>query len=186
MASLKDQLLKTGLTDKHSVKSTRKKKSPKLAKKARGTEYSEGVKLVGQAQREKAVRDTELNRVRQSKVEKKAQNAQIKQLIDTSKIDRADGELTYNFVFEGKVSTIHVTSDQQKQLTRDQICIVNNGGDETSRRFELVPKVVADKIAQRDERYVLINQTSNESSQDNSGIDDDPYADYQIPDDLIW
>ena len=186
MASLKDQLLKTGLTDKHSVKSARKKKMPKLAKKARGMERSEGVKLAEQARLEKVDRDTELNRVRQSKSEQRAQYAQIKQLIDTSKIDRADGELSYNFIFEGKVSTIHVTSDQQKQLARDQIRVVNTGGDGASRRFEIVPKVVAEKVAERDAGCVIDNQANKHPSKEIEGTDDDPYADYQIPDDLTW
>jgi uncharacterized protein YaiL (DUF2058 family) len=44
-----------------------------------------------------------------------------------------------------------------------------------------VPAVVADKIKQRDESVVLSQQAVN------TDIDeDDPYADYQIPDDLMW
>jgi hypothetical protein len=48
--------------------------------------------------------------------------------------------------------------------------------------YELVPMVVADKIRQRDESYVIVSQ------QPQASVDeaDDPYADYKIPDDLMW
>jgi uncharacterized protein YaiL (DUF2058 family) len=46
---------------------------------------------------------------------------------------------------------------------------------------ELVPKVIADKIAERDASLVVrVNKTSDE-------IDaEDPYAAFKIPDDLMW
>jgi len=46
---------------------------------------------------------------------------------------------------------------------------------------ELVPRVIADKIAERDASLVVrVNKTS-------AAIDaDDPYAAFQVPDDLMW
>ena len=46
---------------------------------------------------------------------------------------------------------------------------------------ELIPKVIADKIAERDPALVVqIKKASTE-------IDaDDPYAAFQVPDDLMW
>ena len=109
MKSLKDQLLKAGLTDAHSVKNARKRKQPKLAKKSRG-EASESTRLVEQALREKAKRDTELNRIRQVEVEGKAQRAQIKQLIETTRLDKGGGDIAYSFSVDGKIKTIHISS----------------------------------------------------------------------------
>ena len=50
--------------------------------------------------------------------------------------------------------------------------------------YELVSKPVADRITHRDAECIIINEDSikTEQSQD----EDDPYADYKIPDDLIW
>jgi uncharacterized protein len=46
---------------------------------------------------------------------------------------------------------------------------------------ELVPKVIADKIAERDPSLVVrVNKTSTEVDAD------DPYAAFQVPDDLMW
>jgi hypothetical protein len=45
----------------------------------------------------------------------------------------------------------------------------------------LVPRVIADKIAERDPSMVVrVNKASTEIPAD------DPYAAYQIPDDLMW
>ena len=47
--------------------------------------------------------------------------------------------------------------------------------------FELVPKVVATKITERDAARVVVNEQA-----DSNPKEDDPYADYEIPDDLMW
>jgi uncharacterized protein YaiL (DUF2058 family) len=49
--------------------------------------------------------------------------------------------------------------------------------------YELVPAIVAEKIKQRDDSYVLV---MNDKIQEETSTNDDPYADFQIPDDLMW
>ena len=56
--------------------------------------------------------------------------------------------------------------------------MVNNEG----RRFELVPVEVARKIAERDPETVI----DLPDQDDSASAEDDPYADYKIPDDLTW
>lgn len=177
MKSLKDQLFKAGLTDKQSVKNARKqKKQPQKPKAERG-QLSDSAKQAEKLFREKAIRDTRLNQERQLEAGKKAQWAQIKQLIECSKIDRGEGEIAYRFTDNGKIKTIYVTAEQQKQLAQNRIVIVRL--EQSS--FEIVPKIVAAKIAQRDASYVIANEEP-QSKPDG----EDPYADYQIPDDLVW
>ena len=181
MKSLRNQLLKAGLTDKQSVKNVRKQKQKQIKKpKAQRGELSDSAKQVAQVRLEKENKDKELNRQRQLAVEKKAQAAQIKQLVQSSKIDRRDGELAYNFNVDGKIKKVYVTAEQQKQLMRNQIGIIMLTEDQ----FELVPSIVAEKIAQRDESYVVTENKTDESA--HTLEPDDPYADYKIPDDLIW
>ena len=176
MKSLKDQLLKSGLATKQASKNVPKKKQPKLKKKDRGG-VSDSAKQAEKHMQDKTIRDKELNRVKQQDAEAKAQQSQIKQLIDVSKIDREGGELTYNFTFSNKVKTIYVTKEQHKQLRKNQIGIVTISSDV----FELVPRLVVEKISQRDESCIINNEPTSDDS-----TEDDPYADYQIPDDLIW
>lgn len=64
----------------------------------------------------------------------------------------------------------------RSQLAAGQLVIVRLG-DAT----ELVPKVVADKIAERDPSLVVRVKKSTAQPDEN-----DPYADYKIPDDLMW
>ena len=64
----------------------------------------------------------------------------------------------------------------QAHLVAGRLVIVCQGGV-----AELVPRVIAEKIAERDASLVIrVNKVSAE-------IDaDDPYADFKIPDDLMW
>ena len=44
-----------------------------------------------------------------------------------------------------------------------------------------MPRVIADKIAERDASLVVrVNKPTTEVAED------DPYADFQVPDDLMW
>jgi len=177
MNSLKDQLLKAGLVAKKDTKPKPKKKAPTKAKKHRNAP-SETTLRTQRAMLDKAKKDKKLNEQRQAEAAKKQLAAQIKQLVDGSKLDRSEGETSYSFTFKKKVKSIYVTPEQQKQLSRDQIVIISLGDE----RFELVPKMVAEKITERDAKSVIKNDAVSSSEQ----TKDDPYADYQIPDDLVW
>ena len=175
--SLKDQLLKAGLAKKPAAKQAKKKKQPQVAKKNRN-KPSEVQLRTQRAMLDKAKKDKRLNEQRQAEAAAKAKFAQIKQLVDSAKLDRKEGETPYSFTLKKKVKKIYVTDEQQKQLSRDQIVIISMGNE----AFELVPKTVANKIAERDAKYV-VNNTDSKTVEPS---EDDPYADYQIPDDLTW
>ena len=99
-------------------------------------------------------------------------------MINTNKLDRKGGELAYQFVDGKKIKKLYVTSKLQDQLTKGQIAIVKQGD-----QYELVPARIAEKIKQRDEARVLVlHEKGNSETVD----EDDPYADYPIPDDLMW
>ena len=49
-------------------------------------------------------------------------------------------------------------------------------------QYAIIPAVVADKIAQRDADSIVLNSTLSQEEQD----EDDPYADFKVPDDLMW
>lgn len=175
--SLKDQLLKAGLAKKTAAKPAKKKKQPQVAKKNRN-KPSEAQLRTQRAMLDKAKKDKRLNEQRQAEAAAKAKSAQIKQLVDSAKLDRKDGETSYSFTLRKKVKKIYVTEEQQKQLSRDQIVIISMGNE----AFELVPKSAAEKIAERDVKVVVTNTNTEAAAPDQ----DDPYADYKIPDDLTW
>ena len=48
--------------------------------------------------------------------------------------------------------------------------------------FTFFPASVADKIAQRDASSIVLHSALSAEEQD----EDDPYADFKVPDDLMW
>ncbi len=188
MASLKDQLLKAGLVDSSKAEKAEREqrkqehqKTAKAKKKAQKTGESlvnESKLLAEQVLQEKAERSKELNRLQREQAEHKAIQAQIRQLITLNRIDRKKGELAYQFADGNKIKSIYVTDKLQDQLAYGMIALVKLGD-----AYELVPRQVAEKIAQRDAKCILVQ---NKGSQEPVAAEDDPYADYKIPDDLMW
>ena len=128
------------------------------------------------AQAEKLAKDQELNREQQEKAQQKAIAAQIKQLIETSRLPKINGEDYYNFVDDKKVKRLPVNTLVRNKLSNGWLAIVRHGGG-----YEIIPREAAMKIQERDaSRIVLLNTHVEEPDAD------DPYAAYQIPDDLMW
>ncbi|MFT7557029.1 MAG: hypothetical protein ACI9LO_003363, partial [Planctomycetota bacterium] len=132
-----------------------------------------------QEQAKRTERDRELNLQRQKAANEKAAAAQVKQLIEQNRLERKDGDIPYSFVDQGKVKNIMVSAAHKAELTAGRLVIIGTGGGKI-RRFDIVPATVAEKIAERDEKAVIQINNSTDSNED------DAYADYQIPDDLIW
>ncbi len=178
MASLQDQLLKAGLVDNKKAKQVGKdqRKQKKVAKKSSQPVLDETKLAVEQARADKAARDRALNAERNAQAQQKAILAQIKQLVETNKQSKGGGDIAYNFTFDKKIKKIYVNAEVQNHLVAGRLVIV--GLDDT---FELVPRVVAEKIAERDASLVVQVQAQAQTVDE-----DDPYADYQIPDDLMW
>jgi len=180
MASLQDQLLKAGLIDSKKAKQVTKEKrrDNKVARRSNEPVVDE-VKLQAELSRaEKAERDRELNRQRDLELQQKAIAAQIKQLIETHRQPKGAGkdEVEYNFTHGKLIKKIRVSPLVQQQIMRGQLMIVALGES-----YELVPRIVGEKIAQRDEQAVI--KVSNATQ---VADEDDPYKDYVIPDDLMW
>jgi uncharacterized protein YaiL (DUF2058 family) len=178
MASLKDQLLKAGVGNQKQARQADHARRQAAKGRVEGETPAE---LAQKAKAEQLQRDREANLKRQHLQAEKALQAQIKQMIEDHRIDRAQGQIAYQYTADKKVKKLWVTEDQQRQLIAGQIAIVcwqqsSNG------QHELVPAVVAEKIRQRDVSAVLVlNQREVDAA-----IADDPYADYPIPDDLMW
>ena len=102
-------------------------------------------------------------------------------VVAVNRVDREAGDIAYSFVDQGKVRNIYVTEQLQKQLSLGRLAIVTVAQGQ-NRIYELVPSGVAEKIAQRHEQAVVQMNTSDDSQAD----EDDPYADFQVPDDLMW
>ncbi len=177
--SLFEQLRKSGLVDDKKVKQVKKEKykQTKQQKGKKAKPLTESKRLAQQAQAEQVTRDRELNRQRKLAAEQVAQAAQIKQLIEMNRIDDSQGEIAFNFTDGNKVQRLYVTDKLHTQLVRGRLAVVKLGDG-----YELVPAGVAEKIKLRDPSCVLVCNVVDSDGTD----EDDPYAEFQVPDDLMW
>ncbi len=181
MSSLQDQLLKSGLVDDKKAKQVNKekRKQKRIARNTGESVEDEAKLAAARARAEKAEHDRALNAERNAAAQKNAIAAQIRQLIEHNRQPRGKGDqsdIAHNFVFENKIKKLYVSPAVHEHLATGRLMIVCSTG-----QFELVPRLIAEKIAERDPAAVIQPPT------DSGQVDeDDPYADYQIPDDLMW
>jgi uncharacterized protein YaiL (DUF2058 family) len=177
MASLQEQFLKAGLVDKKKVKQVNQAKTQqKKVERRTGTESVDEARLAAlEMQRKNAERARELNAQRDAAATQKAIMAQIVQMVQQNRQSMGKGDIAYNFTHQGKIERIHVSAAVQAHLMAGRLVIVRLG-DAT----ELIPRVIADKIAERDASLVVQVKKAAEVDPD------DPYAAFQIPDDLMW
>jgi uncharacterized protein YaiL (DUF2058 family) len=178
MASLHEQLLKAGLVDKNKVKQANQDKTKqKKVERRTGTQSVDEARLAAlETQRKNVERARELNAQRDAAANQKAIMAQIAQMVQKNRQNKGAGDIAYNFTHDNKIDRIYVSAAVQAHLMAGRLVIVRQGG-----ATELVPRIIADKIAERDPSLVVrVNKTSTEVDED------DPYAAFKIPDDLMW
>jgi uncharacterized protein YaiL (DUF2058 family) len=178
MASLQEQFLKAGLVDKNKVKQANQDKTKqKKIERRTGTETVDEARIAAlETQRKNAERARELNAQRDAAATQKAIAAQITQMVQQNRQSKGNGDIAYNFTHSNKIERMYVSAAVQAHLMAGRLVIVRQGGS-----TELVPRVIADKIAERDASLVVrVNKASTEVDAD------DPYAAFQIPDDLMW
>lgn len=176
--SFGDQFLKAGLVNKTQLSKAEKSKNKqqKLKQKQKIEVVDEAVVAARQAAAETLARDRELNRLQKEELERKAVLAQVRQLIELNRLPRDTGEVGYNFQDQTAIKKIFVTEEMHDRLSRGLLAIVR-----LDDRYEVVPSVVAEKILLRDPACVVSQTTSRPESGE-----DDLYADYKVPDDLMW
>ncbi|MBY6198413.1 DUF2058 domain-containing protein [Vibrio hangzhouensis] len=168
--SLQEQMLKAGLVNEKKLKKAKKgsKKSRVQAREAKAA-----VEENKAAQKE---RDQALNKQRDEEKLSKEIKAQVKQLITLNTIAHGDGDIKYNFTDGTLVKSLYVTQEVRDQLSKGILSIAR-----LEDSYAVIPTVVAKKIAERDAETVIENDTKEEVIEE-----DDPYAQYVVPDDLMW
>ncbi|MBE9568515.1 MAG: DUF2058 domain-containing protein [Proteobacteria bacterium] len=174
-----DQLLKAGIVSKKQVHKANQEKSRK--NKQQRSKKDAGIDparlKAQQAAERKAQHDRELNKRKEEQARQKAVSAEIDQLITKNTITRDENcDIAYNFEHRKKVQRIYINEEMKQQLLQRRSGIARIEG-----RYELVPVSIAEKIKQRNEKRIILLEEEKTVV-----VEDDPYADYQIPDDLTW
>lgn len=187
--SLQDQLLKIGVVDKQKSKKVQhqqRKDGNKARQAVKSGKKVDSKTLVDPQQlakerHDKKSRDLELNKQRDAERADKAILAEVQQIIQQHIVAiPKEADVAYNFTHQNKVKKIYVSSEQQQQLTLGQLAIASIG-----ERHLLIPDKIAEKIQARLPSSVIRIRPEINASEASSN-NDDPYADYEIPDDLMW
>jgi len=175
--SLQDQLLKAGLTSKskvHKVKNAKRKQTQRQQKNKVAV-VDHGAKLAEDARLYQLEKDRLLNEKRNKKAEKRQIAAQIAQLVKANKLKKDDEAPVFHFTYKNEIKSIYVPDSLRKDIIAEKAVIVMFAG-----HYEVVPADIAVKIAERDARRVIHLEKEQASK-----VDDD-YADFAVPDDLMW
>ena len=178
--SLFDQLKKSGLVDDKKakqVKQSQYKNKKQKSKKGATDQVNEATLRAQQLHAEKVEHDRLLNQQKKEEAERKAIAAQITQLIETNRIEDSEGDIVYNFTDSNVVKSLYVSEKTHKHLINGRLSIAK-----LEAGYELIPTPVADKIKQRDAQRIITCEHSAEVENN----EEDPYAEYKIPDDLMW
>lgn len=177
--SLQDQLLKAGLVDKKKASEVRKEKQKRArqrVKKGQARPVDETKLAAREAQKAQAERDRQLNLERKAEAEQRAMKAQIRQLIEINQVTLDEGNIDYSFSDAGKVKKLLVSEDIRSRLSRGKLAIAR-----LDQRYVVIPIGVADKIQQRDQETIVLRNDVTDVLDES-----DPYAEFQVPDDLMW
>jgi hypothetical protein len=183
MASLQEQLLKAGLTTKQKTRQANADKRKKNKQKRSGVQHDatlqEQVKQdLAKKQAEKAAKDAALNAEKKQQLFDKEQHLRIKQILEHHQLKGINGEAEYNYTFNKLIKKLFVDNVTHKALVNGRLALC--GWDDMS---YVVTAETAAKLAELDASVILVQNDKIENEQLD---EDDPYADYQIPDDLMW
>ena len=183
MASLQDQLLKAGLTTKQKARQANSDKRKTGKQKRSGvkvdTSLQEQVKQeLELAKKDKLAHDIALNNERKQTLAAKEQQQRILQILQHHQVSNVKGEAEYNYTFNSKIKKLFVDAVTHKALVNGHLALC--GVNDTT---YIVTTETAEKVASLDKAVILVQNTK---VADEVIAEDDPYAEFQIPDDMMW
>ncbi len=195
--SLRDQLLAAGLGSKNQAKQVREDQHRHLHRQqhqqGKGQKPgfgASGARPLAPAQNvdaAKVARDQALEKKKRDKAERKERAAQVRQIVEPQALPRLETDDFYNFVHDGRIARVGVDAARRAMLVAGTLAIVRSHG-----QYLVVAAEVAARVREREPRavvhqggmaggaYVDADPASSKSAAD------DPYAQYKVPDDLVW
>ena len=201
--SLQEQLLKAGLVSEKQVQEARRgdgrarKQNKKPPKKHRPPQaksvlpasasadapvLSEREREIAQARAAKIARDRALNQNRVVDAERKARRAQVRQMIEQhAPKPQGEADLPYHFQRGKKIKRIYVDARQREQLLSGALLLLV-----LDRNHHLLVPAAAARVQELAPDAWLHRHDPATGQQAAEGVEDDPYAEFKVPDDLMW
>jgi len=178
---LQEQLLKAGLVKKSKVAAVAREQNK--ARHAKAPSAPNEIQLDAErARADKVERDRALAAEQKAQSRITELRAQARQIIEDKKVPRA-GDVEYRFTADGAIRTLLVNEALRKQLSSGALVIARLG-----ERHELLPRAAADKVRERDASLIVLDHglAATQGTDVPTSEDDAYYAQFQVPDDLVW
>jgi hypothetical protein len=173
---LQEQLLKAGLVNKaKAAQVVREQTKQRKAPAPPSVEQVDAQRL----QIEKAERDRTLAAERNAQARTHEAQAQVRQIVEAHKVKR-EGEIAYRFTDGDTIRDVLVSQALRAQLASGALVIVRH-----DQGYELLPRVAADKVYERDAAMIVLDHGRAKIGSGNDA-DDEYYKQFEVPDDLIW
>lgn len=181
LTSLQEQLLKAGLAKKSKVAEAAREQLK--ARHGKGPAKPSDVALEAERARlEKIERDRALERERKTQARQVELRAQARQIIQDKQVPGA-GDSDYRFDADGAIRSLLVGNEQRRQLASGALVIARLG-----ERYVLLPRAAGDKVRERDAGMVVLDHGNGAGAGEAAATSEDDayYAQFQVPDDLVW
>jgi len=180
MASLQEQLMKSGLINKQKAKQaqTEKRRKAKQKKKKGSVEVSDLQVVIDQQKSVLKEQDLDKNRQTQADLDARSAHGKLIQMIAQHCEKNYQGEVDYHFTYDSIVKRIAINEKTQQGLINGllAICVLND-------QFYLINKEAVAKLTEIDASVLV---ALHEKVQLSELEEDDPYAEFAVPDDLVW
>src|SRR5690606_356252 len=174
--ALQAQLLKAGLVDN--------KKAKKLSKQAvhekrTGDSTEAEIKAkIEQDKQQKLAKDQAIELEKKAALQEKELKAAIIQMINQHKIRDTDGDAVYQFIDDSKIKKVYLNQQIYNALVAGSLVIARENDS-----YVFLRKSSRARINVKMQGFIIVNNSAkNQQITD----EEDPYADYVIPDELLW
>ena len=181
--SLQEQLLQSGAARPKQAKKARREKAAnqKAARQGGGVTAEEQAlrQQVAAAETEKRDRDRALNEKRNAERAAREREDEAAQLIAGHTVapeSNAKDSAAYNYRLGKQIRSVYVSAAQRRELAAGRLAVVCHR-DKTALVARLIAERLEDKIPDR--VWLMRPATTDEAT-------DDAYAEFPVPDDLMW
>jgi hypothetical protein len=192
--SLRDQLLAAGLgnknqakqarEDQHRNRHTQQHQQRKGQKPGAGGPGGRPFAPVQNVDPAKLARDQALEQKKRDKAARKERAAQVRQLVEPNALPRLETDDCYNFVHDGRIARVGVDAARRAALVAGALVIVRSHG-----QYLVVSAEIGARVREREPRAVVHDAAvaaPPSAAADAAPAEDDPYAQFKVPDDLVW